>query len=357
MGKKSSDVAPPDPRLVEAQIRSMGIQDSAVQQVMDLAQKQYDTNSRLVPLQEEALRFGLDTSREAYGDARKDREFAIERRDALKGVQDRMLKEAETFSSEAEQTKAAQAAQAGVTQQFDDIRAGNARALASMGVNPNSGRFASTIGRIGVDQARLGVAAANQARRETRDEGRILTDRANNALAGFPAQSMAATGAGAGYGAGGVNVLNAGAGGINAGYGATAGTVGQGAQIAGQMGANATNMWGAQANYKLQSDNAAGSDLSGIGAIAGGAAKLWQSGLPQAIFAGSARHYKTDIERIGTHPSLGIGIYRFRYRDQFARRWGDGPQVGVMADELRAVLPSAVSIDADGFTVVDYSQL
>lgn len=356
MGKKSSDVPAPDPRLVEAQIRSMGIQDSAITQVMDLANKQFEANARLIPLQEEATRFGLDATKQAYEDARGDRAFAIERRDALKGVQDRMLQEAQTFSSEAEQNRRADAAMAAVGDQFQQVREGTARQMATMGVNPASGRFGSTMGRIGVDQARLGVAAANQARAQAREEGRVLTDRVNNALAGYPAQSAQATGAGAGYGAGGVNVLNAGAGGINAGYGSTAGTVGAGSQMAGQMGANATNMWGAQANYKLQSDQAAGSDLSGIGAIAGGAAKLWQSGLPQAIFAGSARAYKTDIRRIGTHP-LGIGIYRFHYRDEFAGRWGRGPQVGVMADEVSAVLPGAVSVDADGFTVVDYSQL
>ena len=42
----------------------------------------------------------------------------------------------------------------------------------------------------------------------------MLTDRASNALAGYPAQSMQATGQGAGIASNGINNANAGAGGI-----------------------------------------------------------------------------------------------------------------------------------------------
>jgi len=357
MGKKSTSIPGPDPRLVEAQMRSMGIQDQAIQQVMDLAQKQYEANAEFLPMQKEALQFGLDAQRQAYDDSRSDRDFFLGRRGALSGVQDQMIADASKFSSESEQNSRAQAAQAQIAQQFQNAREGNDRAMASMGVSPASGRYADMMTRVGIDQARLGVAAANDARRSARDEGRMLQDRANNALAGYPAQGMAATGAGAGYGAGGVGVANAGVGGINAGYGATAGTYGVGGGMAGQMGNNATNMWNAQANYKLQADQLGGADLSGIGAIAGGAAKLWQSGLPQAIFAGSARAYKQDVDRVGTHPALGIGVYRFRYTPALRARWGAGWKIGVMADELAAVLPGAVGVDADGFTVVDYGQV
>lgn len=337
-------------------MRSMGIQDQAIQQVMDLAQKQYEANAEFLPMQKEALQFGMDAQRQAYADSRKDREFFLGRRDALSGVQDQMIADAKTFSSPAEQERQATAAQAQAAQQFQNAREGNARAMASMGVSPASGRYADMMTRVGVDQARIGVGAANEARLSARNEGRMLQDRANNALAGYPAQGMAATGAGAGYGAGGVNVANAGVGGINAGYGATAGTYGAGGGMAGQMGSNATNMWNAQANYKLQADQLGGADLSGIGALAGGAAKLWQSGLPQAIFA-SARAYKQDVERIGTHAGLGIGVYRFRYTPALRARWGSGWKLGVMADELASVLPGAVGVDADGFTVVDYGQV
>lgn len=350
MGKKSSSAPAPDPRLVEAQIRSMGIQDASIQQIMALAQKQYDANAEFMPMQREAMQFGLDTSRQAYDDSRADREFFLGRRGELAGVQDQLIADAKSFSSPAEQERQASAAQAQVAQQFQNAREGNARAMAAMGVNPASGQYADMMSRTGVDQARIGVAAANDARLSARNEGRMLQDRANNALAGYPSQGMAATGAGAGYGAGGINVLNAGVGGINAGYGAMTGAQQAAGGIAGSMGNNATGMWGAQANYKLQSDQLAGSGLGDIGTLLGGAARAYTA-------FGSDRAYKTDIERIGTHP-LGIGVYSFRYRTETLRaRWGEGAHIGVMADELRPVLPSAVLVDADGYTVVDYSQV
>ena len=59
MGSKSSNAPAPDPRLVEAQIRSMGIQDDVIKRVMQQSEE-------IQPLQKEQLQFGLDTARTAY---------------------------------------------------------------------------------------------------------------------------------------------------------------------------------------------------------------------------------------------------------------------------------------------------
>jgi Chaperone of endosialidase len=64
----------------------------------------------------------------------------------------------------------------------------------------------------------------------------------------------------------------------------------------------------------------------------------------------SDRRLKTDLVRIGTH-DLGFGIYRFRYV------WGEAEHVGVLAQEVDEVLPSAVVRRADGFLAVDYSAI
>lgn len=68
------------------------------------------------------------------------------------------------------------------------------------------------------------------------------------------------------------------------------------------------------------------------------------------------RNAKQDIVRIGDHP-LGIGLYMFEYRREFRDRWGHGRQFGVMADEVARTLPSAVAVDAQGFSIVDYGML
>ena len=66
--------------------------------------------------------------------------------------------------------------------------------------------------------------------------------------------------------------------------------------------------------------------------------------------APSDRRLKTDILREGTLPN-GIALYSFRYR------WDAQRFVGVMADEVEAVIPAAVSLHRSGYKMVDYSIL
>lgn len=83
-----------------------------------------------------------------------------------------------------------------------------------------------------------------------------------------------------------------------------------------------------------------------------GQANSFNSGLmglgAAGITAFSDRRLKSNIVRVGTHP-LGIGIYAY---DIFGRR-----DIGVMADEVLAVLPVAVSMHPSGFMQVDYGRL
>jgi hypothetical protein len=65
---------------------------------------------------------------------------------------------------------------------------------------------------------------------------------------------------------------------------------------------------------------------------------------------GSDIRLKRDIVEVGTLGN-GIHLYRFRYK------WADQQYVGVMAQEVEKVVPSAVSRDADGYLRVDYGQL
>ena len=74
---------------------------------------------------------------------------------------------------------------------------------------------------------------------------------------------------------------------------------------------------------------------SGMGALGGAAMALL-----------SDRRFKTDIERVGTLDN-GLGVYRYRYKS------GGPIQIGVMADEVKAVNPGAV-INVDGVDYVNY---
>jgi hypothetical protein len=79
--------------------------------------------------------------------------------------------------------------------------------------------------------------------------------------------------------------------------------------------------------------------LGGLGMGAAGVASMM-----------SDRRLKADIERIGTH-RLGFGIYRYRYLKEKIKR------VGVMAQEVLPVLPSAVLVASGGYFAVDYAQI
>ncbi|MBA4382442.1 MAG: hypothetical protein C0406_07745 [Sideroxydans sp.] len=67
----------------------------------------------------------------------------------------------------------------------------------------------------------------------------------------------------------------------------------------------------------------------------------------QPITTFSDRRLKTNVKRIGTHR---LGIYEFDYV------WGEHA-TGVMADEVKTVMPEAVTRHSSGYDMVDYSKL
>lgn len=66
--------------------------------------------------------------------------------------------------------------------------------------------------------------------------------------------------------------------------------------------------------------------------------------------AASDRRLKKNIFKIGKLPS-GLGLYQFRYLA------GDGPYVGVMADEVKKLKPGALGPKVRGFMTVNYSKV
>jgi len=88
-------------------------------------------------------------------------------------------------------------------------------------------------------------------------------------------------------------------------------------------------------NSKVGQNNNLMSTLGGLGGAAMG------------LF--SDERLKINIQRIGTHDTLGIGIYKYE-------KFGV-PEIGVLAQELEKVLPDAVSLHTSGFKVVDLGAL
>lgn len=328
LGDKGSDVPAPDPRLVEAQIKSMGIQDEAIQAVIDNAKS-------MQPIQREQMQFGLDSAKTAFTQSQEDREFALGRRAELAGLQDRLVSDVKNFNEKQRADQFAVQATADVAQAFEAQRSQQTRQMTRMGVNPASGKFAAMANQMSVQEALGKANAANTARRTARQEGYALTDRATNALAGYPAMGERTTGAGAQYGGMGLTLANTGLAGMNAGFG-------QAGQMAGQMGQNATQMYGAQATAYNQAQANSGEMW---GSILGAGATLGAAAL-------SDRRMKQDIVAVGKDDATELTLYEFAYLGEPHRRYR-----GVMADEVESRFPDAVVYDDFGFASVDYGKL
>lgn len=119
-------------------------------------------------------------------------------------------------------------------------------------------------------------------------------------------------------------------------------------QAYGPAGMNSPNLMNAQQQAyqgQLGSYNNQVSGMYGLGssALTAGAMYMMMSDI----------RVKKDVEKIGQRDD-GLGIYRFRYKwdsDQAA------PHVGVMAQEVEQVRPSAVKTMPNGFKAVNYSML
>ncbi len=258
---KGVDVQAPDPRLIDAQIKSLGIQDQAIQHMIE-------TSRDMAPQQRQMMQDSIDRSRTLWQQSQEDREFALGKRAQLSGIQNAIVRDANAFNTEDRRAELAGKAMGDVNQAFANARGQADRDMARMGVNPNDGRQAAMSGQMAAQQA-LGLATAgNNARTQARQEGYQLTDRANNALAGYPSMSASSVGMGAGVAGMGQQALSQG----QAGMLAPSQAIGQ---AAGSMSANAGNIWGQQnqAYMQAQQQDAAaggmfGQALGTIGMIA-----------------------------------------------------------------------------------------
>ena len=240
-GKGSSNSAPaPDPRLVEAQIRSMGIQDRSIERVL--------TNSEeMAPLQRQQLQDSISRGTTLYGQGQEDRSYGLQRRGVLTGLQDQMVTDAKDFNTADRREQMAAEAQADVTSAYDNAAAMQARGLERSGVNPNSGKYMAMVNATNIARAASSASAANKTRQAARLEGFQLNDRASNAFSGYPASTASSVGMGLNTAGFGLASANTGLAGMNSGLTAAGG-------MAGQMGANASGMYGAQANFKNGQD-------------------------------------------------------------------------------------------------------
>lgn len=332
----SGGTPPPDPELVDAQINQIGIQS-------DIAHEMVGISRELLPYQIDQMKFGLMAAETAYDDSREDRAYTLDRRGHLTGLQDQIIGEAKNYNTVAKQEEMAAKGVADVETMVAGSEASAARDLARRGVNPSSGAALSQSNASSLAKAGLKVSASNAGRAQARDEGRMLQDRATNALSGYPSMSMSATQNSVANGMAGITATGSTLGSIQSGYGSASGaSAGAATTAAGIYGQQMDAYTSARNNAAAQSN--ANTQAAGTAVGASISAYAMYAGL-----AASDRSLKTNIKKVSDDPR-GFGWYTFDYVA------GPRGQFGVMAQEVMPIIPDAV-VDLGTHLAVNYSKL
>lgn len=167
-------------------------------------------------------------------------------------VENQMVKDAMTIDTPAEQERAAGDAGTQVVKSYDAAQKQNSRNLASMGINPNSGRALAANSTVGAMKAADEASAMNNARQIVRDKG--ITLRAGAANFGRNMPNTAANSYGLTLNAGNnamsnqnstMATSNANAGQMNQGFGTSINGNNSAMQGLNQQYSNQINAWDA----------------------------------------------------------------------------------------------------------------
>lgn len=331
MGK--SNPPPPDyTPLAEASAEAARIQADLGRQQLDFAREQYD---RSAPILEGIAQQQMDAQSQQMAQAKDYYDYQV---NTYRPLEQSIVADAQRFNTEAYRDQIAGQAAADAGRAFGISQQQNQRAMASMGVNPNSGRFAAQQNATGLQQAAVRANAMTGARNQATQMGYARQLDAAGLGRGLAGASAAAYGGASSAGSmAGQNAQSAGQnymGNMAIGSGTIA--AGQNMQIQGLS--NVLN------NQTSQYINTQDSFLGDIGGALGGAASIYT--------AFSDRRLKENIELVGVDEATDLNLYEFNYKGDTSRRFR-----GVMADEVLITHPEAVYDTDLGFMAVKYDLL
>lgn len=243
-------------------------------------------------------------------------------------------------------TQAAQLASAANNTRNNAIA--NYRNLVGQGVGMKEGTFRTSQAATADSMGRAEAASMGNRNMRIQDESLDWAKQLDvTGLArGMPGASQGAYGVAVGAGNSAVQNQMAPGQALIGAMGQANNTTMQGRNLAMQGTLGVLNAQTSYANAVGQSGDSFGSLLGGVGGLVGGLAKA-------GVFGSSDRRLKENIEAIGRDERTGLTIYEFSYIDDpDMRRY-----VGVMADEVIAYDPRAVSFDEHGYARVDYARL
>jgi hypothetical protein len=337
MGKSNPTPAPDYQPLADASRAAMESQTQLGRDQLAFAREQYD---RSAPILEGIANQQIAAQGEQMAQAR---DYYNYQRDTYRPLERGLVADAQRFNTEAYQNQLAGQAAADAGRAFGISQQQNQRAMASMGANPNSGRFAGMQNASGLQQAAMRANAMTGARNQAQqmgyarklDAAGLGRGLAGASAAAYGGASTAGSMAGGNAQSAGQNYMGnsaIGAGTINAGYG-------QGISGLGNVLNTSVNQY----------INTQDSTLADIGAIAGAGASIYNSD----------ERVKENIVEVAVDQRTALTLFEFNYREGF----GD-PNIryrGVMAQEVELSYPDAVFTRTDGafngYKAVDYAML
>jgi hypothetical protein len=335
MGGKSAP--PPDyAPLAQASRESAQIMGALGKEQLAFSRQQY---AELAPLIQGIARTQQQAQEEQMGQARDYYDYM---RSTYRPVERGLAAEAQRFDTDAYRNELASKAAADVGRAFTATQGAQQRAMAGMGVNPNSGRFASTQSQANLGLAAQRAAAMTGTRQQAQQMGYARKLDVAGLGRGLPGASTAAYGGATNAGNAAANSYMMPGNQFNQGFGSGASMIGQGLgqQIQGQS--QILNTQGQLYGQSMNNQNEIFGSLLGAGARAGTA----------YLMAGSDIRIKENIERVGTHFRTQLPIYEFNYTHIPDKRFR-----GVMAQDVEKVFPDAVETMHDGIKVVNYAML
>ena len=325
MFKKDAAPAPsPDPNIGKAALKEAELGEDW----LNFAREQFNISTERQKEQDklanEVTQNQLEASKQAQGWATKDRERW---ESTFKPLQDEFIDTAKNWDSAERQSERSAEAKADVINNATQARQAAERNMASMGINPTSGRYAG-IDRAGSQATALAAAGAeNTSRNAVRKEGVAMrADAINlgNGLAVNPATSLglsSSTGSAAMGTTAGNNQQAAGLGSImGQGYQAAMSGYGNQANILNQQYGNQLNAWQAQQQASAQASSGL---WSGIGSAAG-----------MGMMAMSSKEYKEDKQPVdGALDAIkSMPVEKWKYKDGIS---DGGEHIGAYAEDFQ----------------------
>ena len=271
MFKKGSVSAPaPDPAIGQAALKEAQLGEDWLSFAKDQYAVSNERQKTTDALSSEVVNQQLASSKQASRWATEDRDRWT---NTYKPVEDAYINEASNYGSQENQDKQASEAKATVLSNVSAQNQANNRAMASMGVNPNSGRFQATNNSSAINTALSAANAENTTRQNVRDKG--LAMKADVASVGKGLASQAASNSALGVSAGssslGSNLAsnlswNTGNQIVAQGYQGAMSGYGNQANILNSQYGNQLSAWNAQQQANSYS---MGGMMSGVGSMAG----------------------------------------------------------------------------------------